>query len=145
MRRWAGSETAQYCKNASVAEMPKSAEQEWGKIEALISSKGSEDHYAIREELRRNLDATMGWQRNCAVLQECVSGRNAEERRTGMGEDRSADFIQRQRRSLRDPRRVAQKSGCDDGLAAKLRSTARMRQWQKCRRAPNRNGGRSKR
>jgi succinate dehydrogenase flavoprotein subunit len=58
--RVAGEEAARYCANASVAEMPKSAEQEWGKIEALISSKGSEDHYAIRKELRRNLDATMG-------------------------------------------------------------------------------------
>jgi len=56
----AGAEAAQYCTNASVAEMPKNAEQEWAKIEALFSSKGSEDHYQIRKELRRNLDATMG-------------------------------------------------------------------------------------
>ncbi|HXD09563.1 MAG TPA: succinate dehydrogenase/fumarate reductase flavoprotein subunit [Anaerolineales bacterium] len=63
--RVAGEEAARYCANASAAEMPKSAEQEWSKIEALLSggersSKGSEDHYAIRKELRRNLDATMG-------------------------------------------------------------------------------------
>jgi len=63
--RVAGEEAARYCENASAAEMPKSAEQEWAKIEALLSggersSKGSEDHYAIRKELRRNLDATMG-------------------------------------------------------------------------------------
>jgi len=58
--RVAGAEAARYCTLASVAEMPKSAEQEQAKIEALIQSKGTEDHYQIRKELRKNLDATMG-------------------------------------------------------------------------------------
>lgn len=58
--RVAGDESARYCANASVAEMPKSAEQEWAKIEALTKSTGTEDHYQIRKELRKNLDATMG-------------------------------------------------------------------------------------
>ena len=60
--RVTGGEAARYCASgdASVAEIPKSAEQEKAKIEALINSKGTEDHYAIRKELRRNLDATMG-------------------------------------------------------------------------------------
>ena len=58
--RVAGGEAARYCANASVAEMPTSAEQEWAKIEALTTSNGTEDHYQIRKELRRNLDATMG-------------------------------------------------------------------------------------
>lgn len=58
--RVAGGEAARYCANASVAEMPKSADQEWAKIEALIASNGTEDHYQIRKELRKNLDTTMG-------------------------------------------------------------------------------------
>ncbi len=58
--RVAGEEAARYCANASVADMPKTAEQEWAKVEALINSKGTEDHYQIRKELRKNLDATMG-------------------------------------------------------------------------------------
>ncbi|MBN8580857.1 MAG: succinate dehydrogenase/fumarate reductase flavoprotein subunit [Anaerolineae bacterium] len=58
--RVAGEEAARYCANASMPEMPKTAEQEWGKIEALIASTGTEDHYQIRKELRKNLDATMG-------------------------------------------------------------------------------------
>jgi succinate dehydrogenase / fumarate reductase flavoprotein subunit len=63
--RVTGAEAARYCVNASVAEMPGSVEQEWGKIEALLSggdgsSKDEEDHYTIRKELRKNLDATMG-------------------------------------------------------------------------------------
>lgn len=58
--RVAGEEAARYCANASIAEMPKTAEQEWAKIDALIASKGTEDHYQIRKELRKNLDATMG-------------------------------------------------------------------------------------
>ena len=58
--RVAGAEAARYCAKASAAEMPKSAEQEQAKIEALIQSKGTEDHYQIRKELRKNLDATMG-------------------------------------------------------------------------------------
>ena len=58
--RVAGGEAARYCEKAPVPEMPKTAEQEWAKIEALIASTGTEDHYAIRKELRHNLDATMG-------------------------------------------------------------------------------------
>ncbi|MFN8411022.1 MAG: succinate dehydrogenase/fumarate reductase flavoprotein subunit [Anaerolineales bacterium] len=58
--RVAGEEAARYCANASMAEMPKTAEQEWAKIDALLQSKGTEDHYQIRKELRKNLDATMG-------------------------------------------------------------------------------------
>ncbi|MBK9779959.1 MAG: succinate dehydrogenase/fumarate reductase flavoprotein subunit [Anaerolineales bacterium] len=58
--RVAGGEAARYCANASMPEMPKTAEQEWAKIEALIASTGTEDHYQIRKELRKNLDATMG-------------------------------------------------------------------------------------
>ena len=58
--RVAGAEAARYCANASAAEMPRSADQEWAKIEALTKSIGTEDHYQIRKELRRNLDATMG-------------------------------------------------------------------------------------
>ena len=58
--RVAGAEAARYCAKASVVAMPKSAEQEQAKIEALIQSKGTEDHYQIRKELRKNLDATMG-------------------------------------------------------------------------------------
>lgn len=58
--RVVGEEAARYCANASVSEMPNGAEQEWAKIEALIQSKGEEDHYQIRKELRKNLDATMG-------------------------------------------------------------------------------------
>lgn len=58
--RVVGEEAARYCANASAAEMPKDAEQEWAKIDALFQSKGGEDHYQIRKELRKNLDATMG-------------------------------------------------------------------------------------
>ena len=58
--RVTGGEAARYCETASMPEMPKTADQEWAKIEALIQSKGTEDHYAIRKELRKNLDATMG-------------------------------------------------------------------------------------
>jgi len=58
--RVTGGEAARYCENASVAEMPKTAEQEWAKIDALIQSTGGEDHYQIRKELRKNLDLNMG-------------------------------------------------------------------------------------
>jgi len=60
--RVTGGEAARYCASgdASVNEIPDSAEQEKAKIEALIEAKGTEDHYQIRKELRRNLDATMG-------------------------------------------------------------------------------------
>lgn len=58
--RVTGAEAARYCAKASAGETPKSAEQEWAKIEALIASNGTEDHYQIRKELRKNLDATMG-------------------------------------------------------------------------------------
>ena len=60
--RVTGGEAARYCASgdASVSEIPESAEQEKAKIEALIEAKGTEDHYQIRKELRKNLDATMG-------------------------------------------------------------------------------------
>jgi len=59
--RVAGEEAARYCANASATEMPvEAAQTEWSKIEALFQSKGTEDHYQIRKELRKNLDATMG-------------------------------------------------------------------------------------
>ncbi len=58
--RVAGEEAARYCANVSAAGIPKTAEQEWAKIDALFQSKGGEDHYQIRKELRKNLDATMG-------------------------------------------------------------------------------------
>ncbi len=67
--RVAGEEAARYCANASVAEMPKTAEQEWAKIDALIQSKGTEDHYQIRKELRKNLDASMGVFRTAEQMQ----------------------------------------------------------------------------
>ena len=59
--RVVGSEAARYCGKASMPEEPTDAAQaEWSKIEALIRSTGAEDHYQIRKELRKNLDATMG-------------------------------------------------------------------------------------
>jgi succinate dehydrogenase / fumarate reductase flavoprotein subunit len=58
--RVTGAEAARYCVSASVSEMADSAEQEWGKVEALFASTGTEDHYQIRKELRGNLDSTMG-------------------------------------------------------------------------------------
>jgi succinate dehydrogenase / fumarate reductase flavoprotein subunit len=58
--RVTGEEAARYCANHSAAEMPKTAEQEWAKIEALFQSKGTEDHYQIRKELRKTLDVNMG-------------------------------------------------------------------------------------
>jgi succinate dehydrogenase / fumarate reductase flavoprotein subunit len=59
--RVAGGEAAQYCANTSMeAEPVEAAQAEWSKIEALFQSKGGEDHYQIRKELRKNLDATMG-------------------------------------------------------------------------------------
>ncbi len=59
--RVAGGEAARYCMNASAANEPvELAQTEWSKIEALFQSKGGEDHYQIRKELRKNLDATMG-------------------------------------------------------------------------------------
>jgi succinate dehydrogenase / fumarate reductase flavoprotein subunit len=59
--RVAGAEAARYAAKASVAEAPLEAAQgEWSRIEALFQSKGSEDHYQIRKELRRALDAHMG-------------------------------------------------------------------------------------
>jgi succinate dehydrogenase / fumarate reductase, flavoprotein subunit len=59
--RVAGAEAAQYCTTAAMAEEPVEAVQaEWSKVEALIQSTGTEDHYQIRKELRRTLDATMG-------------------------------------------------------------------------------------
>jgi succinate dehydrogenase / fumarate reductase flavoprotein subunit len=59
--RVAGAEAAQYCANSSLADEPvDAARTEWSKIEALTQSTGTEDHYQIRKELRKNLDATMG-------------------------------------------------------------------------------------
>ena len=69
--RVAGEETARYiAANASAAESPLEAAQvEWSKIEALFQSKGSEDHYQIRKELRRTLDTSMGVFRTGAQMQ----------------------------------------------------------------------------
>ncbi len=67
--RVAGEEAARYCANASAAEMPKTAGQEWAKIDALFASKGTEDHYQIRKELRKNLDASMGVFRTSEQMQ----------------------------------------------------------------------------
>jgi len=59
--RVAGEEAARYCANASAVKEPvEAAQAEWSRIEALFQSKGTEDHYQIRKELRKNLDATMG-------------------------------------------------------------------------------------
>jgi succinate dehydrogenase / fumarate reductase flavoprotein subunit len=59
--RVTGAEAARYAANASAAEAPlEAAQAEWSKIEALFQSKGSEDHYQIRRELRKTLDAHMG-------------------------------------------------------------------------------------
>jgi len=58
--RVTGGEAARYCENASVPDMPKTAEQEWAKIDALLQSTGTEDHYQIRKEMRKNLDVNMG-------------------------------------------------------------------------------------
>ena len=59
--RVAGAEAAQYARNASAADAPEEAAQaEWSKIESLFQSKGGEDHYQIRRELRRTLDSSMG-------------------------------------------------------------------------------------
>ena len=59
--RVAGAEAAQYAAQASTAEAPlEAAQAEWAKIEALFQSNGREDHYQIRKELRRALDAHMG-------------------------------------------------------------------------------------
>jgi len=59
--RVAGEEAARYCKNALAAEEPVAqAREAWSKIEALFQSKGGEDHYQIRKELRKALDTGMG-------------------------------------------------------------------------------------
>ncbi|HLE90813.1 MAG TPA: succinate dehydrogenase/fumarate reductase flavoprotein subunit, partial [Anaerolineales bacterium] len=59
--RVTGAEAARYAANASAAEAPvEAAQAQWSKIEALFESKGSEDHYQIRKELRKTLDANMG-------------------------------------------------------------------------------------
>ncbi|HSM71403.1 MAG TPA: succinate dehydrogenase/fumarate reductase flavoprotein subunit [Anaerolineales bacterium] len=61
--RVTGTEAAEYLKNASALDSPKMeahAREAWSKIEAMMSSNGTEDHYAIRRELRRNLDKNMG-------------------------------------------------------------------------------------
>ena len=59
--RVTGAEAARYAANASAAEAPvEAAQAQWSKIEALFESKGSEDHYQIRKELRKTLDDNMG-------------------------------------------------------------------------------------
>lgn len=59
--RVTGEEAARYCANVSAADSSLDAAQnEWSRIEALFQSKGREDHYQIRKELRKNLDASMG-------------------------------------------------------------------------------------
>jgi succinate dehydrogenase / fumarate reductase flavoprotein subunit len=59
--RVTGAEAARYAANVSAAEAPlEAAQAEWSKIEKLFQSKGSEDHYQIRRELRKTLDAHMG-------------------------------------------------------------------------------------
>lgn len=59
--RVTGGEAARYCVDASAVEAPLDAAQvEWSKIEALFQSNGTEDHYQIRKELRKNLDVSMG-------------------------------------------------------------------------------------
>lgn len=59
--RVTGGEAARYCVDASAVEAPLDAAQaEWSKIEALFQSNGTEDHYQIRKELRKNLDVNMG-------------------------------------------------------------------------------------
>ncbi|HXF85862.1 MAG TPA: succinate dehydrogenase/fumarate reductase flavoprotein subunit [Anaerolineales bacterium] len=59
--RVTGGEAARYAAQASAEETPlEAAQAEWSKIEALFQSKGGEDHYRIRKELRKTLDAYMG-------------------------------------------------------------------------------------
>jgi len=59
--RVTGGEAAAYVKNAPALDSPDEAAQaEWSKIEALMASTGTEDHYQIRKELRRTLDKNMG-------------------------------------------------------------------------------------
>ncbi|HAV78145.1 MAG TPA: succinate dehydrogenase/fumarate reductase flavoprotein subunit [Anaerolineae bacterium] len=59
--RVTGGEAARYCAaNSLDKKISIQAEQEWGKMEALISSMGKEDHYKIRKELRKTLDKNMG-------------------------------------------------------------------------------------
>lgn len=59
--RVAGGEAARYAANASMPEAPLNlARAEWAKIEGLFQATGGEDHYQIRKELRRALDAHMG-------------------------------------------------------------------------------------
>jgi succinate dehydrogenase / fumarate reductase flavoprotein subunit len=68
--RVAGEEAARYCANNSAVSFSATAEQmEWGKIDALLQSTGEEDHYQIRKELRRTLDAHMGVFRTGAQIQ----------------------------------------------------------------------------
>ena len=68
--RVTGAEAARYCAaNAADEKMPDSAKQEWSKIEALMSSNGTEDHYVIRKELRKTLDKNMGVFRTGAEMQ----------------------------------------------------------------------------
>ena len=59
--RVAGAEAARYTATASAAETPlEAAQKEHSRIETLFQSTGGEDHYQIRKDLRRALDAHMG-------------------------------------------------------------------------------------
>ena len=59
--RVAGAEAARYTATASAAETPlEAAHKEHSRIETLFQSTGGEDHYQIRKDLRRALDAHMG-------------------------------------------------------------------------------------
>lgn len=59
--RVTGEAAARYAAEASAGETPlEAAQAEWSRIEALLSADGEEDHYQIRAELRRTLDAHMG-------------------------------------------------------------------------------------
>lgn len=59
--RVAGAEAARYTATASAAETSlEAAQKEHSRIETLFQSTGGEDHYQIRKDLRRALDAHMG-------------------------------------------------------------------------------------
>ena len=59
--RVTGEKAASYLENAPELDSPvDGAQAEWAKIEALMSSNGTEDHYVIRKELRKTLDKNMG-------------------------------------------------------------------------------------
>jgi len=71
--RVTGGEAANYLKDAPELESPTEATQaEWSRIETLIESRGTEDHYAIRKELRRTLDKNMGVFRTGGEMQAAL-------------------------------------------------------------------------